>query len=110
MKITIDIHDFRNAFANFDRSGCFSHCGYEALFNHLEEIDQNSASEMELDVIGLCCDFTEYASALKAAENYSSFEINNELTEKEQEGQALQFLADNTTVIPFDGGVIIQNF
>ena len=116
--MTIDVHGFRNAFANVGRRNQFSHSGLAALFNHLESIEQDTGSEIELDIIGLCCDFKEFATALKAAQEFTRFNIDQdltfttdqELTNEEQEKKAIQFLADNTDVIPFDGGIIIQNF
>jgi hypothetical protein len=110
MKMTIDSHGFRNAFANFGRQDQFSHNGLQALFNHLEDIEQVGGGEIELDVVSLCCDFTEFATALEAAKEFSRFTIDQGLTKQEEERQAIQFLADNTDVIPFDGGIIIQNF
>lgn len=110
MKMTIDSHGFRNAFERCGRQNQFSHCGKLALFEHLESIEQDTGSEIELDVVGLCCDFTEFDTALEAAKDCSDFTIDEDLNEEEQERQALQFLSDSTTIIPFDGGVIIQNF
>ena len=116
--MTIDVHQFRNAFVNLRRRNQFSHNGKQALFDHLESIEKDTGSEIELDIIALCCDFTEFATALKAAKEFTRFNIDQdltfttdqELTEEQQERQALQFLADNTDVIRFDGGVIVQNF
>jgi hypothetical protein len=110
MKMTIDSHGFRNAFAFFGRNNQFSHNGFQALFNHFEEIEQGGGGEIELDVIGMCCEFTEFDTALEAALDFHGFINDQELTEQEQERQALQFLSDSTTIIPFDGGIIIQNF
>ena len=108
--MTIDSHGFRNAFERCGRQNQFSHCGKLALFEHLESIEQDTGSDIELDVVGLCCDFTEFDTALEAAKEHSDFTIDEDLNEEEQERQALQFLSDRTTIIPFDGGVIIQNF
>ena len=109
--MTIDSHGFRNAFERCGRQNQFSHCGKLALFEHLESIEQDTGSDIELDVVGLCCDFSEFDTALEAAKNYSGFFTSEEdLNEGEEERQALEFLSDRTTVIPFDGGVIIQNF
>ena len=110
MKMTIDSHGFRNAFERCGRQNQFSHCGKLALFEHLESIEQDTGSDIELDVVGLCCDFTEFDSAFEAVKNYRPFFIHEDLNEEEQERQAIQFLSDNTTIIHFDGGVIIQNF
>jgi len=52
MKQTIGLNEFRDAFASHERTN-FSYEGLEVLFSALEDF------EMELDVIGLCCDFVE---------------------------------------------------
>jgi hypothetical protein len=56
MKITIDhVGQFRNAFPNAGRGDHFTYEALELLFDYLEEIDP----EMELDVIAICCDYSE---------------------------------------------------
>ena len=47
--------DFRDAFRRFDRLDTFSYDGAKALFDYLEEADEN----WELDVVALCCDYNE---------------------------------------------------
>jgi hypothetical protein len=111
MKITINESMFKDQFRLHGRKDQFSYNGLTALYNHLEEaFDEDSGYEYDLDVISLCCEFTEYSNALYAALSYSAFTIYENMNEQEQEREALQFLSDNTTIIHFDGGVIIQNF
>ena len=111
MKMTINESIFKDQFRLYGRSDTFSSNGLTALYNHLEEIyDEATEYEYNLDVVFLCCDFTEYDTALEAAKNYSPFTIYEDLNEKEQKKQAVQFLSDSTTIIQFDGGIIIQNF
>jgi hypothetical protein len=64
----------------------------------------HAAKEIELDVIALCCEYSEHKSALDAAADYG-FDVDDE-----SEENAMQFFRDNTQVIEFDGGIIIQNF
>jgi len=56
---TINLNDFRNAFINYGRSKQFTYEGLETLFNYLEEYEDETGEQLELDVIGLCCDFSE---------------------------------------------------
>ena len=56
MKQTVYLSDFRQAFKDMNRQEQFSYDGLEALFNWLEDDDFN---EYELDVIALCCDYSE---------------------------------------------------
>ena len=58
MKQTINLYDFRTAFAQM-RPENFSYDGLKVLFEYLEELELSSGEEMELDVIGICCDFSE---------------------------------------------------
>lgn len=59
MKTTINLYDFREAFRRAERENSFSYEGLEVLFNGLEEYEQDTGEEIELDVIALCCDFRE---------------------------------------------------
>ena len=110
MKMTINESIFKDEFRLQGRSDQFSSNGLKALYEYFEEVHgEDSGYEYVLDVIGLCCDFTEYDTALEAAKNYGPFTIDEDLNEKEQEREALQFLSDRTTIIHFDGGVIMSN-
>ena len=59
MKQTITLHTFRDAFYKMGRKDSFSYVGLEVLFDYLEELEQATGEEMELDVISLCGEFTE---------------------------------------------------
>ena len=70
MKQTINFYDFQKAFQDL-RLNSFSYEGLRALFEYLEESEESTGEEMELDVIALCGDYTEYASAEEYAKDYS---------------------------------------
>ena len=59
MKRTITESDFHDAFVKMGRENNFSYDGRAALFNMLEEMESDG-NEQELDIIALCCDFSEY--------------------------------------------------
>ena len=59
MKTTINLHQFRDAFYRMNRKTNFSYEGLEILFEYLEELEEGTDQEIELDVIALCCDFSE---------------------------------------------------
>lgn len=100
MKQTVNNFDFHDAFKQMDREDNFSYEGLNALFDYLEQYEEDSGEEMELDVIAICCDFTEY-------ENLTEF--NNEYG---KECETLDDIAEYTSVIPIEGTerFIIQNF
>ena len=112
MKETVDIHRFRAAFAAL-RPDNFSRPGLSALFEHLEELERDLGEETELDVIALCCDWTEYRDAIEAAEAYGweAPEIpEGEERDDTSDRKALEFLQDQTHVVVFEGGVFVLNF
>jgi len=94
---TIDIYEFRRAFVDYNRADQFSYEGLGALFDLLD--DTGAPYPYELDVIALCCEFTEYSDLAEVQANYSSTEIDS-----------VEDLRDYTSVIEFDGGIIIQDF
>ena len=94
---TIDIYDFRAAFTDYDRNNEFSYEGLGALFDWLSEMSNDCTEPYELDVIALCCEFTEYSDLAEIKQAYNN--INT-----------IDDLHDRTIAIEFDGGVIIQDF
>jgi len=60
MKQTINFYQFNDAFYKMDREHQFTYKGKKALFDFLEEYEDSTDEEVELDVIALCCDYVEY--------------------------------------------------
>lgn len=56
---TVDFGTFRAAFAAYRRENTFSPEALEALYDWLDDLSDDQAAPIELDVIALCCDFTE---------------------------------------------------
>lgn len=59
MKQAVSLYDFRDAFRRMDRMDQFTYEGLEVLFDYLEEYEESTGEEIELDVIALCCDYAE---------------------------------------------------
>src|SRR5690554_2842180 len=59
MKITVTENMFKEQFVRMNRADNFSSAGLSALFEFLEDMEKDIGEEYELDVIGLCCDFSE---------------------------------------------------
>jgi hypothetical protein len=79
MKMTIDIRDFRSAFKNCSRENNFSAEALCNLFDYLENLEAETGEEIELDVIAICCDYTEE----KPQEVCKSYSIDFEVDGKE---------------------------
>ena len=98
MKQTITLHDFRNAFYNMGRKDSFSYGGLEILFDYLEELEQATGEEMELDVISLCGEFKE--STIDDLISEYDIDISDCDTDDEEavEETVLDYMNEHTTV------------
>jgi len=110
MKKTLTIEEITHALM-FDHNANWSWNGAEALAEYFEEFEKANGEELELDIVAIRCEFTEYESAQEAAENYG-WEPSEDIADDGQEcdAEALQWLGCRTNVIEFQGGVIIQDF
>jgi hypothetical protein len=102
MKTIVTEFQFVDSFRLCGRESQFSVPARRALFEYLEEYENSIAEELTLDPIGLCCEWAEYPSALEAAKAYGF--------ESEDNNQAEMWLGRKTTVVQFDGGIVIQQF
>lgn len=59
MKQSVTKYQFERAFAEIGRENQFSHEALGAIFDYIEDIDESCDTETELDVIAICCDFSE---------------------------------------------------
>lgn len=73
MKEHVTFERFVRAFKECGRGAQFSKKGLRLLFEHLEELEEDIGEELELDPIGLCCDYTEYTSFWKFQEDNPQF-------------------------------------
>ena len=55
-------NDFLQAFVQRGRGESFSYEGQKALFEYLEQYAEDTGEAVELDVIALCCEYSEYES------------------------------------------------
>jgi tRNA A37 threonylcarbamoyltransferase TsaD len=109
MKTSVSVYDFRDAFMNA-RPDDFSYEGLTALFDHLEQYEQECDTEIELDVIAICCEFTE--GTIEDHLNDYGLETLEEL-----EGRTIVIYVDDMDYpseygkeIDGDKRIIIQNF
>lgn len=111
MKQNVTFEGFVDAFRDMGRNTNFSYNGLRALYDYLEQLGDDIGEEIDLDVIALCCDYSEYESALDCIKDCGyNHEPDKEQTEEEQEEAAREYLRDNTTLIEFETGIIIQEF
>ena len=59
MKTTLNFYEFGLWFERH-RPNNFSRAGLRALFDYLEQYEEDCDTEIEFDGIALCCEYTEY--------------------------------------------------
>ena len=107
MKTTVNFTDFTDGF-NAIRPDNFTYAGLRALYDYIEGYEEDCETEIELDVIALCCEYTEYANLDEYRENYGDTED-------------MEAVESNTMVIyvddppkrhdeEYDGRFIVQNW
>ena len=79
MKSAVSWYDFDDAFS-MNRSDSFSYHGRKALFEYLEQLEEDCDMEIELDVIALCCEYSEYT--IKEALAYHALDTLKELEDR----------------------------
>jgi len=126
MTTNVSVYDFVDAFLQSDTyKNNFSRSGLKALYEYLTQYEEETGEEIDFDMVAICCDYSEYQSALECAKEYGYQELEDENIddEEKQEADALEWLEERTTVIPFDGriyltdgtvlgdsGIIVQQF
>ena len=93
-----------------DDSASWSWKGAKALIDYLEELESSNGKSIEFDRVAFRCEYSEYNNVLEAAQDYGYPENDDDDDEDEIKALALAYLEDRTTVIKFEGGVIIQQF
>jgi len=101
---SVSKHDFERSFVDCGRKDSFSYRAQRALFEYLEEMEEDIGEPIELDAVALCCAYSEYETAKEAVEAYEADD------NPDNEQKCLEYLQDQTTVIEFDGGIVIQDF
>jgi hypothetical protein len=96
MKTTVNFSHFVNAFERANRINQFTSKGLVLLFDYLEEIEQSTGEEIELDVIALCCEYDEN----NVDDIISNYDIDVEGMDDDEKREAVRdYLQDNTCLV-----------
>lgn len=102
------LYEARNRDSSYGNS--FSSEGAVALQEYLEQLSDDIGENIEFDPIAWCVEFTEYDSYSEIWEQYGNGTGFIEGEELAIDDNIKQWLEERTTVIEFDGGVIIGEF
>jgi hypothetical protein len=124
MKKTLNTYDIANELLA-DSHAAWTLAGACALAEYLEEYEESTGEELELDVVAIRCDYSEYTSLQDWASEYFTNEaqaadtlglgldmdgvtVANE--EEEIEEAIREYIQDHGSLIEFDGGYIVSTF
>jgi hypothetical protein len=77
----------------------FTYEGLQALFEYLEQLEDDTGEEIEFDVIGLCCEFSQYDNLKEFQDDYG------------KDYECIEDVENETMVVPVDEeSFIIRQF
>ena len=97
MKQSLTFNDFHDAFRAYDRLDNFSYDGLKAIFDFFEMFDADCGTDTELDVIAICCDFSEETWE-DIADNYD-IDLTDCEDDDDKEQAVGDYLQDNTMLV-----------
>ena len=121
MKTTLNTSDIARALHR-DDNAAWSRNGAKALAEYLEQLEEDTGEEMELDVCAIRCDFSESTSlqdwlmehhgaeTLAFALQRSGIDMEGDEDEDETADLIRSYIQDHGTLIEFEGGIIVSSF
>lgn len=79
MKKTIGVYEFIDEFRDSQYKNNFSYEGLKALYEYFEEYEEVEGIEIELDIVAIACDWTEYDNFEGIKEYYEDIETMEDL-------------------------------
>jgi len=96
MKQTVTFSTFRDAFFKCNRGEQFSYEALELIFDSIEDAENDTGEEIELDVVAICCEYTE-ENVRDVAEFYN-IDIKD-VAEEDVLQTVLDFIQEATNVV-----------
>jgi hypothetical protein len=120
IKQTVNFSQFCDSFSDTYKDN-FTHDGKKVLFDYLENLSDDIGEDIELDIIALCCEYTQYDDVEDFIAQYGYTDIKKEDfntydTPKDNledfNKAVMDDLYNKTQVITIDGsdGFIIANY
>lgn len=101
-------HDMRESARIMNRYNSFSYEGWGHLYNYLYDLSEDIGEDIELDIIAICCDYTEFDSYDAVYEAYHAPSEEWDAMDEEEKGEFIEdYLQAHTSIINFEPGCII---
>ena len=105
---TIDLHTFAQEFRAHNREDQFSHEALRIIWNYIEDYEDQTGEQGELDVIAICCEYSE--DTVKGIADSYSIDIEG-LDDDEATEAVREYLDENTLLLgEVTGGFVYQAF
>jgi len=115
MKTTLSTNEVTHALLQ-DDNAAWSYNGAKALAEYLDDMEVQMEEEMELDVVAIRCDYSEYKSMEDWAKEYFGGDAGvseqfDWLGEDDEIEDAIRdYISDYGQLIEFSGGIIVSSF
>lgn len=114
MKKTLTTHEIAAELLN-DNCARWSRAGAYALAEHLQQMEDETGEELELDIVAIRCDWSEYESLQAWAADYFAADWRDELGavdcgEEETAEKIREYIQDHGQLVEFNAGVIVSQF
>ena len=106
IKQNINFSQFCDSFSE-ERKNTFTYDGKRALFDYLEQYSEDTGADIELDIIALCCEYSEFEDIADYLASYST-DIDRKDYDKDEDGTEeynkaiMEEIGDKTQVIPIE--------
>lgn len=122
MKITLNTYEAADILLD-DENANWSSAGSLAMVRYLEDLEEDLGEEIDLDVVAIGCDYSEYESLQSWLCEYYATGLHNalkqagiDLDDDELENDDVidhwirSHIQDHGQLIEFDGGIIVSSF
>jgi len=113
MKQTVNFSSFRDAFFRCNRGEQFTYEALELIFDYIEEYECSTGDEVELDPVGICCEWAE-STPEELCSQYPIFEVdvNDPPNDSSATELILEWLNDETQVagVTDSGSIVYVQF
>ena len=95
MFTSVSESNFIQAFEDYGRGNNFTREGRQALYDYFEQLEDDLGEPIELDVIAICCEYSEYENLKEFQKDYS------------EDYESIEDIENATTVIRIDDDAFI---
>ena len=110
---TVNPSDLYHMACRMDRGDNFGYNGWRAIGDYLESLSDDLGEDIEVDIVGICCDYAMAESADDFAEQYQGFmdsidpEDWGDMGEEERLALVSEYIGDNGSLVVCEEDLII---